>query len=316
MAKSKKARSRPAKNGPARGKVAAIPLAEMTVAATRLARGLDQQVSTGNYKARKFASLKSGLIIATVRDFKVRGGSQSLDFGKVSAIRRWPDTLYVPRSDGNFLIPRPPTDHLYSDDWTGGTGVETADKNTGALFVIAGAKTTDSGQYSDAGVGIRYTPRNSLSYIRYEPEVNCAVTYRMFVDFWPMLIAGNLRARASLFVGAWLLNPVLNGSFELVHAREVPVFDTLSQDAGSNVWPNVPYSFPKNFPGSALATTFLVQGGRTYLLGVVARAQVEHNVTTNAGKQIPHDGSRFKLYSQLICSVPFMSVLPQQVLIP
>ena len=54
--------------------------------------------------------------------------------------------------------------------------------------------------------------------------------------------------------------------------------------------------FRKAFRNAALGTTFLLQSGRTYLLGVVARTRVEHNVTSNTGKVLPHDGNKFKLY--------------------
>jgi hypothetical protein len=48
----------------------------------------------------------------------------------------------------------------------------------------------------------------------------------------------------------------------------------------------------------------------------VARAWVQHNVTSNTGEQIPQDANKFRLYSELVCSVPFMAVTVKQVLIP
>ena len=200
--------------------------------------------------------------------------------------------------------------------WIGTDGVGKADKNTGGLFALAGARTTEGPETADAAVGIRYSPSATLSQVRYEPEVDCAITYRMFVDYWSRLVAGSLRVRASLIMAAWEVSPVLSGSLELLRWREVTVFDSYSQDAGSNIWPNVSHTIQRNFSNSALATTFLLQNGRTYLLGTVARVQVEHNVTTNYGDALPHDPDKFRLYSLMVCSVPYMSVSVQQVLIP
>lgn len=43
---------------------------------------------------------------------------------------------------------------------------------------------------------------------------------------------------------------------------------------------------------------------------------VWHSVTSNTGKPIPQDPTRFRLYSELVCSVPFMALSVQTVLVP
>ena len=85
---------------------------------------------------------------------------------------------------------------------------------------------------------------------------------------------------------------------------------------GFNAFANVPSVLQKSFRNAALGTTFLLQSGRTYLLGVVARTRVEHNVTSNTGKVLPHDGNKFKLYPDMVCQVPFSYAAVQTVLIP
>ena len=120
----------------------------------------------------------------------------------------------------------------------------------------------------------------------------------MFVDFGPQLIAGQVRLGTSLITGAWRRNPVLSGSYQLVRSNEVTVFDSFAQDAGSTVFPNIRHTLQRNFINSALGTTFLVEGGRSYVFGVIARAWVSHNVTSNTGRPIPQDATRFRLYAR------------------
>lgn len=184
------------------------------------------------------------------------------------------------------------------------------------LFAYAAAATTVPAEFADAVVGITYSPAARLSYVSYEPDVYCSMAYRMFVDFWPKLVAGQVRLGASVITGQWLRSPVLSGSYELLRWHETTVFDSLAQDAGSNVFPNVRHTLQRNFLNAALSTTFLVEGGKTYVFGTVARAWVQHNVTSNTGAQIPQDATKFRLYSELVCSVPFMAATVKQVLIP
>lgn len=316
MAKAHKPRTDSRRGRPSRRVVEAIPLAATTAAARRRALKFDKLVGSDSLKGKPLATLQSQIVGATIRELTARGGTQLFDFRRFPAGFSWPDTLYVPRDQRSVGIPKPPTSRLYSDAWIDGGGVSNADANTGALFTYAGARTTDAAEVGDAGVGITFSPQNALSYVRFEPELNCAVTYRAFVDLWPQLIAGSIRVGASLIMAAWERSPVLSGSYELLRWREVTVFDTGSLDAGSQQFPDVLNMFQRTFSNSDLATTFLLQNGRTYLLGTLARVQVEHNVTTNYGKVIPHDPTKFKLYSQMVCSVPYMSVSVQQVLIP
>ena len=76
-----------------------------------------------------------------------------------------------------------------------------------------------------------------------------------------------------------------------------------------------PYA-QRNFVNSALGTTFLVEGGRSYVFGVIARAWVSHNVTSNTGRPIPQDATRFRLCTAMVCAAPSTVVTVLQVLVP
>jgi hypothetical protein len=313
MVKARKSTKRPAR-GRARG-FEAIPLTSYTATETRLADKFDALVTSATVKDRQIKAMQPEIIGAKVRGGSAVIGKHFLDFTHVAGLT-WPDTLYVPRNDQARGRPKPPDSRLYSHEWTGGNGVATASRDTGGLFAYAAASTTDMSKSSDAAVGITYVPAATLSYVKYEPDVYCSIDYRMFVDFWPQLIAGQVRLGVSLITGQWLLSPVLSGSYELVRWNATTVFDSLAQDAGSTVFPNIRHTLTRNYLNSALSTTFLVEGGRTYVLGVVARAWVQHNVTSNTGSPIPQDPNKFRLYIDAVCSVPFMAVSVQQVLVP
>lgn len=315
MAKSRHARSRSSR-GRARARgFEPIPLIGITPAEERLAAEFDDLVTSGTVKDRQIKALVPKIVGAKVRGGSGIGGRQVIDFARLPGFT-WPNALYVPRNEQATSRPKPPDDRLYSHAWTGGTGVANASRDSGGLFAYAAAATTDPSKYSDAAVGITYEPTSTLSYVKYEPDVYCSIGYRMFVDFWPQLIAGQVRLGVSLITAAWLRSPVLSGSYELVRSVETPVFDTYDQDAGSTVFPNIRHTLQRNYVNSQLGTTFLVQGGRTYVFGVVARVWVRHNVTSSTGSPIPQDATKFRLYAEMTCSVPYMVVTVQQVLVP
>ena len=293
----------------------AIPFTRATPREERIGRTFDNLVTSATVRDTQIKAMQPEIIAATVRGGPAIAAKRFLDFAKVAGLT-WPETLYVPRDQQASSRPKPPDSRLYSHDWTAGTGVATASRDSGGLTAYAAAATTDSFKAEDAGVAITYTPASTLSYVRFEPDVYCSVAYRMFVDFWPQLIAGQVHLGTSVLVAQWRRSPVLSGSFELVRLNEVTVFDSFAQDAGTTGFANIRHTLQRSFVNSALGTTFLVEGGRTYAFGVGARVWVKHNVTSNAGKQIPHDPNRFRLYAEMACAVPFMAVTVQQVLIP
>ena len=300
------------------GKPQQIPVDTGVLSIQRNAKRLDGASAKRGIDRLQVEAYRKRVTTQVVRDEK----SNSPWRRKISFtdLFSWPDALYVPQNDAKgFGFGKPPSANLYSDAWTDGKGASNANAATGTMFAWSQALTTERQQMGEAGLGIRYSPKDALSKVRFEPEVNCAITYRAFVDFWPLLIAGNVRALGSLIMACWQLSPVTGQPPELVGSwREVPVFDTHTRDAGSDLSPDIHNvnTLQRNFASSALATDFLVQGGRTYILGVIARVQVVHNVTSSDGKILTNDGTKFKLYSSMVCTVPTMMATVQYVFIP
>ncbi len=317
MAQRRTGRKRASK--PSRVRPQPIPVDLITPRIARLGTAIDASAGEQTISEVGIAADSAKVGAQQVRDWKNNPHLNLSDVVSTSAFP-WPGGMYIPGSlASSYGRPRPPASRFYSDAWTDGNGASTATAAAGTMFAWAQTRTTDREAIGEGALGIRYAPSHALSYIRFQPEVNCTVTYRGFVEFWPMLVAGQLRVRGSLIMAAWLLSPIAGQAPELVRPwHEVPVFDTGLRDAASDLSPDIHdiNMFPRNFGLSGLSTTFLLQGARTYVLGVVARARVTHNVTTDDGKLIPHDGSKFKLYAGLMCFVPDMFVSVQTVLIP
>jgi len=297
---------------------ASIPVDAISNRMRRIGKSIDANaIGESNYKSIASDSEKTGTQLT--RDLKTRIRANFSDVVKLNPFA-WPSIMYVPSATASsYPRPGPPGTNFYTDAWSDGKTIDSANAAAGTIVTWAQALTNTSDVMGEAGLGIRYTPKNSLSYVRFQPEVNCNITYRGFVDFWPMLIAGNLRIQGSLLMAAWLLSPVMGQPPELIKPfHEVVVFDTHSRDAGSDLSPDIHNvnTLSRNFGLSALDTTFLLQGARTYILGVVARVRVMHNVTTVDGDIIPYDSARFKLYASMVCQVPDMFASVQTVLVP
>lgn len=297
-----------------------IPLETVTKNTQRLGIAIDAHAGTRSIAKQAISAEFSKIGLQMVRDWKtnLRPKFSDLDIVKLSPFA-WPDTMYVPSDTASsYFRPGPRADHFFTDAWSDGKGGSTANAAAGTMVAWTQALTTDRDVSGEAGLGIRYSPKNSLSYIRFQPEVNCKVTYRGFVEFWPTVVAGTLQVQGTLLMAAWLLSPVAGQPPELVRPwKEVPVFDTGVRDAGSDLSPDIHdvNYLSRDFGLSNLDTTFLLQGARTYILGVVARVRVRHNVTAN-GKIIPYDSTKFKLYAGMVCQMPDMFATVQTVFIP
>jgi hypothetical protein len=296
-----------------------IPLDTITKNTQRLGLSINAHAGARSISKKAIAAESSKIGSQMVRDLKTNLRLLFSDVVTLSPFA-WPDTMYVPSDTASsYVRPGPSATNFFTDAWSDGKGTSMANAAAGTMFAWTQALTTDRDVIGEAGLGIGYSPKSSLSYVRFQPEVNCMVTYRGFVDFWPMLIAGTLRVQGSLLMAAWQLSPVTGQPPELVRPfHEVPVFDTGVRDAASDLSPDIHNvnNLSRNFGLSNLDTTFLLQGARTYILGVVPRVRVRHNVTTADGKIIPYDSAKFKLYADLVCQVPDMFASVQTVLIP
>ncbi len=230
---------------------------------------------------------------------------------------RWPSSLYIPKSANalDYWFSSPPDDHRYGLEWTS-PATATANRASrldGTLFSFSQLDNANANRFqsSEAGVGIFYQPPMSLGVVDLQPRVDCSGTLRTFLEFFPKLAAGFVEVKAHLLLAAWQQIP---GGFDLLGFKHFDVATSGRRDQSSG-----PESqqFQSSFDGPNLAAPFVVQRGRTYLLGVVSRISVTSTLTSNSGEPLPPiSNTQLRVWGAMNCVVPEINVFTKRVDIP
>lgn len=240
-------------------------------------------------------------------------GTQTFDIN----LFRWPTSLYIPKGANarDYWISPAPDDHRYGLEWTS-PATATANKASrqdGTLFSFSQLlnENARSPQSSESGVGIFYKPPMSLGVIDLQPLVNCTGMLRTFLQFFPELAAGDVEVKSHLLLAAWQQIP---GGFDLLDFKQFDVATSGPRDQSHG--PEL-RSFQRSFAGPSLSASFVVQGGRTYLLGVVNRISVISTLTSNTGRPLPPiSNTLLRVWGSMNCVVPQIDVLTKRVDIP
>jgi hypothetical protein len=233
-----------------------------------------------------------------------------------SFLGSWPAGWYIPtEADWRaHWIRQPPPENRYALAWAppSAGGSTSASRETGQLFCHQSIRTDQRYVQAEAGVGVLVTPTRTLSVVSLQPQVDCRT-----VQSWRALfnrpVAGATHVRTSLILAAWQNIPGPN-AWDLLGWKQHVVSD-LGANSGQGY--TAPLSGTQSFNGNALATPFVVQAGRTYLLGVVARVSITSALTDDRGAPLPPiaDGS-FSVWGSLAAQVRRIEVVEQQVHIP
>lgn len=230
---------------------------------------------------------------------------------------RWPPSLFIPK-DANardYWISAAPDDHRYAIDWTAppDATANTASAESGQLFTFTQLlnETAGSGQSSESGLGVFYSPSMSLGVVDFQPHVDCTGTLRTFLEFFPQLAAGYVEVSTQLMLAAWQVIP---GGFDLLSWKSFDVATSGRRDQSHGPEEHL---FQKSFAGPGLSAPFVVQRGRTYLFGVIGRVVVRSTLTTNEGRPLPAISSKLlRVWGSMSCSVPQIDVITARVDIP
>lgn len=232
----------------------------------------------------------------------------------------WPSSLYIPAGADwkQFWIVPPPGDHRYALDWApppSPAGSNEASRGEGTLYCGQRIRTTDRYVQAEAGLGVLFTPTRTLSVVSLQPQVHCSGEHRWFAEFGTEVfsqvrVAGATKVKTSLILAAWQQIPGSVG-WDLLHWKQFAVSGN-GPNSGLGHGAITPYQ--RSFSGAELATPFLVEAARTYLLGVVARVSVWSTLTDDRGQPLPliEDGT-FRVWGSLACAVPQIEVVEQQV---
>jgi hypothetical protein len=229
----------------------------------------------------------------------------------------WPPSLYIPKSANasDYWILPAPDDHRYGLEWTS-PATATANKasrldGTLSSFSQLDNANANRAQSSESGVGVFYQPPMTLGVIDLQPRVDYSGTLRTFLEFFPKLAAGYVEVKAQLLLAAWQQIP---GGFDLLGFKQVEVATSGRRDQsfGPELQP-----FQSSLDGPSLSAPFVVQRGRTYLLGVVSRISVTSTLTSNTGGPLPPiSNTELRVWGSMNCVVPQISVLTKRVDIP
>lgn len=115
---------------------------------------------------------------------------------------------------------------------------------------------------------------------------------------FPDVVAGSVRVTASIVVAVWQEIP---GGFDLVGHSTTTIADTGWRDQSHG--PEL-RSFSRQVRPHEATGRVLVQAGRTYVAGIVARVSASSTLTDSQGRPVrPPDPAAFRVWGQLNASV-------------
>ncbi|HEY1472347.1 MAG TPA: hypothetical protein VGF61_25135 [Candidatus Acidoferrum sp.] len=215
----------------------------------------------------------------------------------------WPDDLYIPgNADYKNYWPWPcPADHRYGREWISGNDVNQASAKEGHVWAYTALNQYMPHTHSEAGIGFLFTPTAKLAVYSVKPSISALGTYRWSIST-TYYGGGWIYEWGVIYIAAWNINPA-DGKLELVTPYGVTTvfnesFNNLGTQAITNVVP--PWS-----PG-AISTNLLLEGGKSYLIGIIAAVDVTNTWNVPQGKW--PDGSDWLTWCTLDLMVPQINI--------
>lgn len=211
----------------------------------------------------------------------------------------WPDGLYIPSAADEHAWPFFGPAKRYSREWTvAGPGWSAARHADGSLFTVASSPTVQGAidGKTEAGLGFVYAATDSLARLRIEPELAFVGRYQWNVAP-PPTVWTTTRVVGTLLVGGFQLDPVTNQWGPLPNSpwRRIVVFDRYNTGSGAFPVETLPF----NATGAQAAVDVLAEGGRTYLLAVVAQVAIRITTTNAHGDPIHVSTGTFDTWGSL-----------------
>ena len=238
-----------------------------------------------------------------VLDFKMhdRLVTELLD---VHPVFRWPDDLYIPGNADyrNYWFLPCPASHRYSSQWISpADSPSQASAGDGHLWAYTALNPYTPHAHSEAGIGFVFSPSKTLAVYQVKPSLSVIGTHRWWIET-TYYGGGWIYEWGGIYIAAWLISPV-DGSLELVTPYGFTTAFTTSQlNAGGEAITNV---VPPWSPGS-LSANILLQGGRTYLISVIAAVDVTNTWNVPQGKW--PDGSDWRTWCTLDVTIPQIQI--------
>lgn len=216
----------------------------------------------------------------------------------------WPGGFYIPSDADQRNWPWIGTPNRYALEWVNAPiSWGTAHKSDGSLFALASSPTAGHAIHGsvDAGVGALYTAKHSLSRLRVKPELRFTGRHQWSVAA-DTVVWVQTRVTGTLYVGGFVANAA-SREWEAIPnhtwGRHL-VFDQSHSGSGGGSVITVPF----DRSGDQAASEVLIQGGRTYLLSVVAQVSIDVRTTDSAGRSVEVRNGRFDTFGSLSGLVP------------
>jgi hypothetical protein len=211
----------------------------------------------------------------------------------------WPNGLYIPSAADEHAWPFFGPAKRYANEWTvAGPGWSTAKHADGSLFTMASSPTVQGAidGKCEAGLGFVYTATDQLARLRIEPELAFVGRHQWNVAP-PPAVWTTTRVVGTVLVGGFQLDPVTNqwGPLPSSPWRRHVVFDRYNSGSGAYPVETLPF----NRTGAQAAVDVLAEGGRTYLLAVVAQVAIRITTTNGHGDHIHVTTGTFDTWGSL-----------------
>lgn len=241
-----------------------------------------------------------------VRDFKTKTLKHAFDAVEFehTHLFGWPTGLYIPAdADAKAWPYLYGTPNRYVMSWTNGIGWSQADHRDGSLLAVASSPTVAGAidGKAEAGLGVLYRATDALARIRIQPDLRFTGRFLWSVAP-PPTVWTSVRSVGTIIVGGFQLDPVTNtwGPITTSPWRRFPVFDRQMSGSGASALELTPFTRPS----TKVSGEVLVEGGRSYLLSVVAQVALRITTTDSAGRPVRVTDGRFDTFGSLVGLVP------------
>jgi len=215
----------------------------------------------------------------------------------------WPTFLYIPSeadSKNYWPFQAAPAENRYAIDWTySPIGYGNANKKDGTLQAVALSPTVKGAieGKSEAGLGILFKAKHTLSRIRIEPQLIFKGIHRWSVTVDPVVWV-NTRVTGSIYVGGFLQNPITGGFEALPNFkwRRHALFDVADSGSGSSMI----FTDTLNLSGPQAGGDVLAEAGRTYLLAIVAQVTLKITTTNSSGHHVNVTNGNFDTWGSVV----------------
>jgi hypothetical protein len=184
----------------------------------------------------------------------------------------WPSDLYIPGDADykNYWFFPCPARQRYGREWISGDDVNQASSASGHVWAYTSINQDMPHDHSEAGIGFVFAPQAKLAVYTVKPSLSVLGTYRWSIETSYFDSGGWIFEWGVIYIAAWEINPV-DGSLELVKPYGVTTIFNQSWNNQGTV--PVTNAVPPWSPGP-LSANILLEGGKTYLIGVVAAVDV------------------------------------------